>query len=286
MKMLKYFFQFLFTYTFFIICRIIGYKNSSNFGAFFSKLVGPYIRSKKIINNNLNKAFPNLDEKGLKKFNQSIWKNYGRILADYSFIKDFRNSKLDEFIDIEGDEIISNIKKSGKPVIFISGHFNNFELLALILEKSGVNLSAIYRPLNNIFLNKIMVNLRKNYICKNQIPKGMPGMKLLLNLFKQGSSIALMIDQRVSQGIKVKLFNDYAYTTTIPAQFIKKYNCDVVPLHIERYDNYYFKVIVDKPITYTKNDSIEFITQSLNNWLEKKILIKPDQWIWTHNRWK
>ncbi len=98
-------------------------------------------------------------------------------------------------------------KKEKEPVIFVSGHFNNFELMAMYLEKSGINLAAIYRPLNNKFLNPLMEKIRKNYICKKQIKKGIAGTKETLKYFKEGTSIALMIDQRVSEGIKSKFFN-------------------------------------------------------------------------------
>ena len=106
--------------------------------------------------------------------------------------------------------------------------------MAMEIEKSGVNLSAIYRPLNNIFLNILMERIRKKYICKKQIKKGTTGVRELLRLYKKGYSIALMIDQRVSEGIKSKFFDEDAFTTTIPAQFIKKFNCKVVPIYIER----------------------------------------------------
>ena len=134
-----------------------------------------------------------------------MWKNYGRILADYMFIENFRKQKFNNYIQLENKEILTKIKSYNKPVVFISGHFNNFELLAMKIEMSGINLSTIYRPLNNIFLNKVMMKIRTKYICKNQIPKGLSGLKESLNLFKNNSSLALMIDQRVSEGENIKL---------------------------------------------------------------------------------
>ncbi|MDA7481848.1 lysophospholipid acyltransferase family protein, partial [Candidatus Pelagibacter ubique] len=168
----------------------------------------------------------------------------------------------------------------------VSGHFSNFELMAMEIEKSGVNLSAIYRPLNNIFLNILMERIRKKYICKNQIKKGTSGVRELLRLYKKGYSIALMIDQRVSQGIKSKFFNQEAFTTTIPAQFIKKFNCKVVPISIKRHNSINFNIKVEKPIEFSKNSSTEKITRELNIWLEKTILKNPGEWIWSHDRWK
>ena len=286
MKFFKYFIQFVVISFFFLICKIIGYKNSSNLGASIVGKIGPFFRSKKTINKNLTIAFPQISDEKINFITKNMWENYGRILADYVFLKDFRKLKLKEYVRFNDNNILSTIKKKNKPVIFISGHFNNFELLAMHLEMKGINLAAIYRPLNNIFLNKIMVNIRSSYICKKQIPKGIAGVKTMVNLFKKNTSLALMIDQRVSQGSQIKLFNQSALTTTIPAQFVKKYQCLVVPVYVERKNKNYFELNVEKPFEFNQKDSIEFITQTLNRWLEEKIKNNPNQWIWTHNRWK
>ena len=212
-----------------------------------------------------------------------MWVNYGKIFAEYLFIKKIKNSKK---IIVENQHILDSIKNSSKPVIFISGHFNNFELMAMHIENSGIDLAAIYRPLNNKFLNPIMENIRRKYICKKQIKKGISGTKEILKHFKNGTSIALMIDQRVSEGIKSKFFNKEAFTTTIPAQFVKKFEVNIVPIYIERTSEDNFKLNVYEPVKYKKNDTIEMITSDLNRILEEMIKKNPDQWIWTHSRWK
>jgi len=286
MKQTKYFFQFLLVIIFFSLFKILGYKLSSTIGGKLFEVLGPLFRSKKIIHSNIINAIPDLNIKDVNKITKLMWNNYGRIFAEYMFIKDFRKGNLNENIKIEGQEILDNIKDNNKPVIFISGHFSNFELMAMHLEKSGINLSAIYRPLNNIFLNKIMERIRKKYICKNQIKKGIGGMKKLISLKKNNYSTALMIDQRVSEGISSKFFNKEALTTTIPAQLIKKFNISVVPIFIERVQDINFKITVNKPINFTKETSIKDITDELNKILEKMVLLNPGQWIWSHNRWK
>ena len=212
--------------------------------------------------------------------------NYGRILAEYPFLKDFRSNRLSQFINIEGKENLNKIKNKQKPVVFISGHFNNFELMAMQIEKSGINLAAIYRPLNNFFLNKTMEQIRTKYICKIQVKKGRSGTRQILENLKKGSSIALMIDQRVTEGIKINFFGNLASTTTIPAQIIKKYKCDLVPIYIERFKKYNFKLHISDPIVIDSRKSQEEISLYLNKILEKMITKNPDQWIWTHNRWK
>ena len=286
MNSIKYFLQFFIISIFFIIFKIIGLKFASNISSKIVSLIGPFFRSKKLIENNIRKAIPNLDSKELKKIVNNMWSNYGRILSEYVFIKDFRESKSENIIQVEGQEILDQIKKDKEPVIFISGHFNNFELMAMHIEKSGINLAAIYRPLNNKFLNFVMEKIRESYICKKQIKKGISGTKQLLSFFKNGTSIALMIDQRVSQGIRSNFFKHEAYTTTIPAQFVKKFKCKVVPIYIQRIKDVNFKISVSKPLEYSEDESIASITLDLNNLLEKMILKNPEQWIWSHNRWK
>ena len=286
MNKIKYFFQFIIVIFIFSIFKILGLKISSYIGGKLFQFIGPIFRSKKLIQKNIIRAFPDIDEINLNKITTSMWNNYGRVFAEYMFIKKFRHQKQNENIVIEGREILEDIKKNNQKVVFISGHFSNFELMAMEIEKVGINLAAIYRPLNNIFLNFIMEKIRKKYICQNQIKKGIGGVKELLKLYKKGYSTALMIDQRVSEGIKATFFNEEAFTTTIPAQLVKKFNTPVVPIFIERFDNIKFKMIVHKPLIFSDNVSIEDITLKLNQILEKMILKNPEEWIWSHNRWK
>ena len=206
MKLLKYFFQFLFISFLLIIFKIIGLKLSRIIASKFFLIFGPFFRSKAIIEKNISFAFPNTDQDFKKVIMNKMWKSYGKILAEYMFIKHFRENDSEKFLEIKGQEILEKIKISNDPVIFVSGHFDNFELMAMHIEKSGVDLAAIYRPLNNNFLNPIMENIRKKYICRKQIKKGVSGTKEILKHFKSGTSIALMIDQRVSQGVKSLLF--------------------------------------------------------------------------------
>ena len=287
MTNIKYFLQSLFIFILFFIFKFLGLKYSSILSSKIFKTLGPFFRSNDISHSNLSKAFPHLDKNERKKIINKMWENYGKIFAEYLFLKDFRLSKnFSKRIIIENENEINLIKEEAKPVIFISGHFNNFELMAMYIEKSGIDLAAIYRPLNNKFLNPIMENIRKNYICKKQIKKGIAGTKDLLKYFKNGNSVALMIDQRVSEGIHSEFFNQKALTTTIPAQFVKKFNAKIVPVYIERIGESRFKIKFYKSIKFSSNDTLESITLSLNILLEEMIKKNPEQWIWSHNRWK
>ena len=286
MKFVKYFFQFIIIFLLLIIFKIIGLKLSRIIASNLFLIFGPFFRSKKIIENNILLAFSESDKKFKNTITKNMWKNYGKILAEYVFIKHFKKIKSEEFLEVKGQEILEKVKLSKKPVIFISGHFDNFELMAMHIEKSGVDLAAIYRPLNNNFLNPLMENIRKKYICRKQIKKGISGTKEILKHFKSGTSIALMIDQRVTQGIRSMFFNKEALTTTIPAQFVKKFNCKVIPIYINRKNNENFFLEIMEPLSFENDQSIENITLRLNRLLETMILKSPYQWIWSHNRWK
>jgi len=285
-KFIRYFIEFIFFIIFFVTFKILGIKISTIISEKIFTYIGPCFRSKKIISNNLKKAFKEISNEDIKKEISKMWGYYGKIFAEYSFLNNFRNKKMTDNIEVVGQEILIELNSKNENVIFVSGHFDNFELMAMTLDKKKIKLAAIYRPLNNYFINNIMVYLRKKYICKTQIKKGRSSVRNLLDLFKQGFSIALMIDQRVSEGIKSNFFGDEALTTTIPAQFVKKFNCKVVPLCIERRRENNFKIKIFTPIKFERNDSVEKITQDLNFWLEKMIKDNNIKWIWSHNRWK
>ena len=285
MKKIAYFLEFILIKILFTLFQLIGYRLSSNLGFFIGKTIGQIFRSKKMIIQNLEKA--NIKQPhNLSTIASNVLGNYGRIFAEYVYLKKFRNNNLKKYVSIDGLEHLENLKKHNKTAVFISGHFNNFELMAMEIEKAGIELAAIYRPLNNIFLNKTMEQIRKENICKNQIKKGRAGSREIIKNLIDGKSIALMIDQRVREGKKVKFFDNLAATTTIPAQLVKKYNCELLPIYIERKNSIYFKIYISKPIKVSKTKSILEITEFLNQILEKMILKNIDQWIWTHDRWK
>ena len=286
MKIIKYLLEATILVFLLVIFRIVGIKAARFISSKIMCKIGPYFRSRRTIEKNLELVFKNINNQEKNLIIKNMWSTYGKILAEYVFMRKFRESNSAQSITVTGQKTLNEIKKSGKPVIFISGHFDNFELMALHIEKSGIDLTAIYRPLNNIFLNPLMEIIRKKFICKKQIKKGLTGTRLILKNFKKNSSIALMIDQRVSQGIKVSFFSKTALTTSIPAQFVKKFKCQIVPIYIERKTDDNFNLKIFDPIIFSNSETIESITLSLNKILENMILNNPNQWIWTHNRWK
>ena len=283
-RIFKYFLQSILIYLIFFLIKIFGLKISRIVFAHIFQKIGPMIKSKKIIEKNLE-IFKN-DRKFIKDdIIKLMWSNYGKTFIEYMFLKKF--SKTSDHIKIKGKEILNDIISQKKQVIFVSGHFANFELMSMELTKRNVKLATIYRPLNNIFLNPLMEYLRKKYICRNQVQKGIKGLKETINYIKNGFNIALMIDQRLSEGIKSKFFGKDALTTTLPAQLINRFNLEIVPIYICRLNDNNFEMEIMKPISFKESlNTKEQITDRLNVLIEDLILREPSQWIWTHNRWK
>jgi KDO2-lipid IV(A) lauroyltransferase len=212
-----------------------------------------------------------------------MWKNYGMTFIEYVFLNYFRKQSN---VIIKDQANLSQITNENKPVIFISGHFANFELMSMEITKKNIPLATIYRPLNNFFLNPFMEFLRRKYVCKNQIKKGIQGVREAINYIKGNKSIALMIDQRVSEGEKIDFFDKPALTTTLPAQLSTKFGVDIIPVYIERDQNDNFKIEFQKRINSKNFQNKVDLTRELNRVLEIMISKNPGQWIWTHDRWK
>ena len=283
-RTLNYFLQSLFVYLFFFIGRILGINLSRKFFSGMFILIGPFFKSNKIINKNLKIFSSTISLKDKSRIVKDMWSNYGKTFIEYIFLNRFRREN--KFVILDGEENLLQIAKENKPVIFISGHFANFELMSMEITKRNISLATIYRPLNNIFINPFMEFLRRKYVCKNQIKKGINGVRETIEFIKKNHCIALMIDQRISEGEKINLFNQPALTTTLPSQLSIKFNLEIVPVYIERIKDNKFKIEFQKRIN-PKNfrDKLE-LSRELNKVLEKMILRNPGQWIWTHNRWK
>jgi len=288
MRKIKYIFEAIIVYVLLIMIKIIGLQYSRKLFSFIFIKLGPLIKSKKVVIDNLNKINGKNEILEKDEIINKMWSNYGKTFVEYIFLKRFREN--DSHINFKNEHILQNIISQNKSVIFVSGHFANFELMTMELTKRNVNVATIYRPLNNFLINPFMEYLRKKYICKNQIKKGLAGVKSSINYLKKNHSIALMIDQRVSEGEKIPFFNHLAFTSTLPAQLAIKNTCDIVPIYISRDCSDKFQIEFFEPISTvnSKNETKDKIniTKELNEILEKMILKDPSQWILTHNRWK
>ena len=282
-KSIKYFFQAIIIYILFLFGRLLGIETSRKIFSYIFSILAPKFKSKQIIEKNIKIFSPNLSGIDKNFIITNMWKNYGKTFIEYVFLDKFKKSST--HIKIEGIKHLDKVVEKDRPVIFVSGHFANFELMSMEITKKKIKLATIYRPLNNYFLNPFMEYLRKKYVCKNQIKKGINGVRDAINFVKKNYSIALMIDQRVSEGEKVNFFNKPALTTTLPAQLSLKFNLPIIPVFIERENSIFKLKFYDEIIPSNFSSKIE-LTKKLNEILEQMIIKNPNEWIWTHNRWK
>ena len=288
MKKIKYIFEALIIYFFLFIIKLLGLDLSRKLFSFIFKNIGFLVKSKKVVNSNLEKILGNIGNLERNNIHEKMWSNYGKTFVEYMFLNKFKNENI--HIKIKGEELITKIKNKNKPVVFVSGHFANYELMSMELVKRGINLATIYRPLNNFLVNPFMEYVRRKNVCKHQIKKGFAGIRDAVNYVNKNFSIALMIDQRVSEGERLEFFNKKALTTTLPAQLALKYKCDIFPVYISREKSSNFVMEISEPISINNLENNEInkinISNLLNKSLEKMILRDPSQWILTHNRWK
>lgn len=291
MKIIRYFLEFILVIFFFLVFKIIGLKLSSDLGEIIGKYFGPLFRKRTMAKKNILIAFPNFNEKSINEMIDRMWKNIGRIFGEYIHINKFSiidNSK--KKIVFTNRNYAEILKKNNKPIVFFSGHFANFELMAKCLQELGFDIGAIYRPLNNIFLNPIMEFIRKKYICPIQIEKGSNGTKKLIKHISNNNPLALMVDQRLSSSIRVPFFDQPATTTITPAQLAIKYDALLVPVFLKRLEKTNFEFFIEEPlITNQTNDydkDIFNITQIMNIKIEEFIKRDPAHWLWSHDRWK
>ena len=291
MKIIRYFLEFVIVIIFFLIFKIISLKLSSDLGEIIGKYFGPLFRKKTIAKKNILIAFPDLNENSINEMIERMWKNIGRIFGEYIHINKFSIMDLKKIkIGFANKNNFEILKKNNKPVVFFSGHFANFELMAKCLQELGFNIGAIYRPLNNIFLNPIMEFIRKKYICPIQIEKGSNGTKKLIKHISTNNPLALMIDQRLSSSIRVPFFNQPATTTTTPAQLAIKYDALLVPVFLKRLEKSNFEFFIEEPLIINRTNhydkDIFNITQIMNKKIEEFIKRDSAHWLWSHDRWK
>ena len=166
-KICKYFFEALLIYFCFFFAKILCLKISQKVFSLIFQKFGPAFKSDKIINKNLNKFSNNMSYEEIKILKNKMWSNYGKTLIEYIFLNTYRKNR--NYVEIDNEKILTDILNKKESVIFVSGHFANFEIMSMEIVRKGINLATIYRPLNNFFLNPFMEFLSKKYVCKNQI---------------------------------------------------------------------------------------------------------------------
>ena len=279
-----YFLEGSFLLLIFIVLRILPLGISSFLMGKLSSLIGPKLGVTKKAYNNIKNVMPEKNEKEIKKIIKDMWENLGRVAGEYPHLSKLDPEKNNK-IEIYGKKNLSLIKKTKTPAIFFSGHLANWEISPIAAIKNGVPVLSIFRKPNNPIVNSLIKYLRSNL---PMAPKGKEGAKELIRSLRKGTSIGLVIDQKMNDGIKVPFFNKPAMTSDALAQLCLRIKSLVVPVEVERIKNTKFKITFHEPLKITKNGEkktpLQIMTE-VNFILEKWIRKNPGQWLWLHRRW-
>jgi len=270
--------------------RLFGQDRACAIGGWLGRSLGLKLGISRRARKNIAHAMPNLGSDEIERIVEGMWTNLGQTISEYAFLEDFRKPEGAHRIELQGAEYLKEIKARGKGGIFVSGHFANWELMPLVMQLNGYEGGEVYRHANNPYVNDWMVALRARATGTVQIPKGATGARQIVRLLRENKFIAMLVDQKMNDGIEARLFNQPAMTTAAPAGLAVRYGAPLIPAHFIRKDGSHFLLRVYEPI-YAMEGAEPFaeimrLTQALNDFLEARIRECPSQWLWVHNRWK
>lgn len=271
--------------------RMIGIDASSALAGKFCRYVGPLIKSvSKRGTDNLRQAFPDWSEQEINETMRGVWENLGRTVGEFPHLEKYTSAPFNDRITINGEEKIRPMLEAGSRAIFVSGHFANWELMPLALHQGGADYSLVYRAANNPLIDELIINQRAKVMSRKQIPKGINGARAFLDALKSGCSLAILMDQKLTDGIRVPFLGRDAMTTPVPARLAIKFGIPVVPVSITREENGKFTITIKEPMTPELTGDLyadaAALTTQINKSLEEDVLANPEQWLWLHRRWK
>ena len=261
---------------------------TSNFGAWVFQRLGPLTPAHRVAERNLRIAFPLAADAEIHRLLHAQWGELGRTAAEYTTLD--RLVADPDRVDVEGAERLAAITAGGGPVVFISGHFSNFELMAAAIIQAGVNCQITYRAMNNPYVDRMVRQNRFRYGVRLFAPKGLEGARELMRGLGRGESVALMNDQKFNGGVAAPLFGLTAHTAPGPATFALRFGIPIQPMSVQRVgDKARFKVTIHEPIhlvdTGDREADIEAAVRRINAFIEDRVRARPAEWFWVHKRW-
>ena len=266
------------------LLSFLPYKARVSFGSnFFSIVISPLLGNSKRINENFSFVMPDLTTQEKKRLIRSINKNIGRTIFELFSPDDFSNFAKKTIIKGPGFKILKSASDFNRPIILVSGHYGNYDVVRAKLRHEKIQVGALYKPMQNNYFNKLYLeNISK--IGQPLFPRGRNGMSDMVKFLKKGNCIAVLFDQVMGRGEPLTFFGKTAYTATSVAKMAIKYDALLIPFFAERQsDGFNFELYFGHPIIHGKPEKM---TQQLNDLLEQRIRTNMDQWLWTHKRWK
>ena len=270
------------------IARLFPVDSVSNFGARLFRTLGPLTGAHRVAERNLRIAFPDACDSEIRRLLRAQWTELGRSLTEFVIID--RIVADTGRVEIEGLERLRAIAVGDRPVVFISGHFSNFELMAAAIVRAGVKCQVTYRAMNNPYVDARVRRVRYRYGVRLFAPKGLDGARELMRALERGESVALMNDQKFNGGVEAPLFGVTARTAPGPSTFALRFGVPLQPLSVQRVgDAARFRVIVHDPIaledTGDKAADVEAGVRRINAFIEDRVRARPAEWFWVHRRW-
>lgn len=269
--------------------RILGPERASNLGGWLGRTVGPSLPFSERARRNLRLAMPELSEAETERIVRGTWENSGRVFGEMVHLE---RMAADGMIEVAPAEIeaLRQIKEDGLPLLLLSGHLANFELFSVLAPFHGFPLTAIYRAPNNPRADRIWRQLRGK---TNLLAKGPDTLRAVTRTMADGGNLALMIDQKLNEGIEVPFFGHPAMTNPLPAHFAARFKAPLVFGWAERLGPARYRIKTEciepaEPAGKTgsaKREAFYETTLRINRVLEQRIREQPENWFWLHRRW-
>ena len=270
------------------LLRAMSVERASDFGAALGQRLGPHLSPHKVARRNMELVFPDASAREIDSLLVAMWDNMGRLLGEFPNLHRMDMKATGDSIRLEGRDVIADLARSGDPVVFVGGHFANFEVLAGVLANAMPKCRMTYRHANNPLIDRRIINQRAAYGVENFAPKGEAGAKEALKALQTGHSVALMNDQKMNDGVEVPFFGLPAMTASGPARMALKYGAPLVPMSIVRRPGANFTVKVYEPLprpqASDRAEAIREMVTGVNRFIEARILETPAQWFWVHRR--
>lgn len=270
--------------------RLAGVGAASAVAGKTMRLAGPMIRpvSRKA-EANLRRIFPEWTEAQIKTVVADAWENVARTAAEFPHLRALSALENNRRLEIVGLEKLEAVRAAGRPVIFFSSHFANWELNAAVLHRIGLKYAFVYRAANNPLTDEYIIRMRAAAMTRHQIPKGKRGGRMLVDALKEGRSLAMLVDQKLNGGIPVPFMGRPAMTAPAAARLSLKYGAPLIHLSLVRLDGAHFRMTVNEPLAFSPSGDagadVEALTIRINEALEADIRAHPGQWLWFHRRW-
>jgi KDO2-lipid IV(A) lauroyltransferase len=269
--------------------RILGLDGASAFGGFLGRNVFYRTGVSTRARNNLRAAYPDMKDAEIESILIEMWDNLGRTISEYAHLEKLSMLGPDPRIAIEGIERADVAHAAGKGVLFVSGHFGNWELMPFAATQYGIEGGEVYRPLNNPYIDRWLVRRRMTLGPKYQIAKGAQGTRKIFTLLRGGKAILLLVDQKTNEGVPAPFFGRDAMTTPAPAALALKLGSTILPASLERLRGSRFRMMVHPAVEFAPTGDSErdtlALTIEINRRIEELVRLRPSQWLWIHRRW-